>query len=207
MKLLRRLALVVASSTVLALVLPLGTSAAQPTAAPYLTGAVARDGTNIIASLRDGTFDIDHSSGVLRIVSAQGRVLDSMPLTGEIDGYVVPLRPTLSSDRTRVTLTPSVDAGLRSELDRAAIRAEKREKAKPKAKRITKAQRYDMMWKELHKGWKGNTPLYTLIGGLIGFLVFAVPGAAIGAAIGAYIGYQTSNPKAWPSVVAWWNTP
>ncbi|WAC56612.1 glycine zipper domain-containing protein [Gordonia sp. SL306] len=74
-------------------------------------------------------------------------------------------------------------------------------------KRISKQQRYDMMWRELNAGWKGNTPLYTLIGGLIGFLIWTVPGAAIGAAIGAYLGYQTSNPKAWPSIVTWWNTP
>lgn len=32
-------------------------------------------------------------------------------------------------------------------------------------------------------------------------------GAGVGAFIGAYIGYGETNPKAWPSVVAWFNTP
>lgn len=200
--------LAIAALTSMALVVPLVQAQAAPTVArPHLNASFGADHRSVVASLRDGAFRIDAAGTALQVVDRKGRVIDTMPLTGTMDGFRVPLRANVSADRTTATFAPVISADYRAALDAAATRADKKQRAKPKSKRITKAQRYDMMWKELNAGWKGNTPVSTLIGGLIGFVVFGFPGAAIGAGIGAYLGYQTSNPKAWPAVVTWWNTP
>lgn len=182
------------------LAVPVATAHAAPavTAGPSATAKIAPGGQSVIVELSNGTAAVDPAGGRLTILGTDGRRAGSVPLAGAIDGFAVPLQASVGADGRTVTLTPSVPGALRAVLDGAETKA---------AKRLTKQQRYDIMWAELNKGWRGNTPLYTLIGGLIGFIVFALPGAAVGAAIGAYVGYQETNPKAWPSVVAWWNTP
>ena len=179
---------------------PVATAHAAPAtvALPTASAAIAADHKSVIVDVRGGSVVVS-PAGALQILDSRGRTVSSMPLSGQMDGFTVPLRAAVSADRSRVTLTPAVGPDHRALLDGVA--------KKDVAKRITKAQRYDIMWKELNKGWRGNTPLYTLIGGLIGFIVFGWIGAGVGAFIGAYIGYGESNPKAWPSVVAWFNTP
>ncbi|MBY4572480.1 hypothetical protein ACN94_02525 [Gordonia paraffinivorans] len=178
---------------------PVATAHAAPavTALPTVSAALADDDTSVIVDMRGGTVAVTPT--VLQILDGRGRTVTSMPLSGQMDGFTIPLRAAVGADRTRVALTPTVPADYRALLDAAA----KKDAAKP----LTKAQRYDIMWQELNKGWRGNTPLYTLIGGLVGFIVFGWIGAGVGAFIGAYIGYGETNPKAWPSVVAWFNTP
>lgn len=166
-------------------------------AAEAATAQISADGQSVIATLADARFR--QSLERLDIVDAAGQVIDTLPLRGSLGGFDVPMHPIISPDAKSVTLTPVVSAELRSAVDAAA--------KNPAAKRISKAKRFDMMVAELEKGWRGDTPLFTLIGGLVGFIVFGWIGAGVGAAIGAYVGYQTSNPKAWPAVVAWWNTP
>ncbi|NDZ94382.1 hypothetical protein G3I13_11545 [Streptomyces sp. SID6673] len=210
MKHIHRVLLAIAAVTAVALVIPSANAHAAPTrvtTTPFVTAGYAADRHSVVATLRDGVFSPTAAGTGLQVRDIEGRVVETMPLGGTMDGFRVPLRWSVSADRRTATFTPVVPAGYRSVLEAAATDAADKQKAKPRAKRISKQQRYDMMWKELNAGWKGNTPLYTLIGGLIGFLIWTVPGAAIGAAIGAYIGYQTSNPKAWPSIVTWWNTP
>ncbi|GAC83085.1 hypothetical protein [Gordonia paraffinivorans] len=178
---------------------PVATAHAAPavTALPTVSAALADDNTSVIVDVRGGTVAVTPTA--LQILDGRGRTVTSMPLSGQMDGFTIPLRAAVGADRTRVALTPTVPADYRALLDAAA----KKDAAKP----LTKAQRYDIMWQELNKGWRGNTPLYTLIGGLVGFIVFGWIGAGVGAFIGAYIGYGETNPKAWPSVVAWFNTP
>ncbi|AZG48280.1 hypothetical protein [Gordonia insulae] len=206
MKHIHRILLAIAAFTAVALVIPSATAHATPArvgGTPFVEAGFTADGTAIVAKLRDGVFAPNAAGSELQVLGRDGRVVDAMPREGTMDGFRVPLRWTVGADRSTATFTPIISPEYRAALDAAATDAAK----KPRGKRISKAQRYDMMWTELNKGWTGNTPLYTLIGGLIGFLIWTIPGAAIGAAIGAYIGYQTSNPKAWPSVIAWWNTP
>ncbi|MGV9712911.1 hypothetical protein ACWDTI_19870 [Gordonia sp. NPDC003424] len=205
----RRVLLAIAGLTAFALVLPFANAQAAPgaTATPFVTAGFSGDHQSVVAKLRDGLFVANAAGTELQVVNKNGAVVDAMPLVGTMDGFRVPLRFSVSADRSTATFTPIVSPEYRAVLDRAATDAAKKQQAKPAPKRITKAQRYDMMWNELNKGWTGNTPVSTLIGGLIGFIVYGWIGAGIGAAIGAYLGYQTSNPKAWPSVVAWWNTP
>lgn len=180
---------------------PVATAHAAPAtvALPTASAAIAADHKSVIVDVRGGSVVVS-PAGALQILDGRGRTVSSMPLSGQIDGFTVPLRAAVSADRSQATLTPMVSPDLRALLDSAATDAAKQ-------KRLTKAQRYDIMWAELNKGWRGNTPLYTLVGGLIGFIVFGWIGAGVGAFIGAYIGYGESNPKAWPSVVAWFNTP
>ncbi|MFW0783944.1 hypothetical protein AAFP35_05435 [Gordonia sp. CPCC 206044] len=220
MKHIHRVLLAIAAFTAVALVLPSAQAQAAPArssqapsapapfvTAPFVTAAIAADGHSVVAKLRDAAFVPNAAGTELQVRDRAGRVVDSLPLVGTMDGFRVPLRWSVGADRSSATLTPIVSRDHRALLDAAATDAAKRNKAKPRAKRLTKNQRYDLMWKELNKGWKGNTPISTLVGGLIGFIVFGWIGAGVGAAIGAYLGYQTSNPQAWPSVLAWWNTP
>lgn len=205
----RRVLLAIGALTAFALVLPFANAHAAPVkrATPFVTAGFSADQQSVVAKLRDGLFVPNAAGTELQVVDRKGAVVDAMPLVGTMDGFRVPLRSSVSADRTTATLTPVISPGYRAALDRAATEAAKKQQAKPRTKRISKAQRYDMMWTELNKGWTGNTPISTLVGGLIGFIVFGWIGAGIGAAIGAYLGYQTSNPKAWPAVVTWWNTP
>ncbi|MFW0795511.1 hypothetical protein AAFP30_17000 [Gordonia sp. CPCC 205515] len=209
MKHIRSVLLAIATLTAFALVLPFANAQAAPAkgTTTFVTAGFSADHQSVVAKLRDGLFVPNAAGTELQVVSKNGKVVDAMPLVGTMDGFRVPLRSAVSADGTTATLTPVVSPQYRAVLDRAATTAAKKQQSKPRAKRISKAQRYDMMWTELNKGWTGNTPVSTLVGGLIGFIVFGWIGAGVGAAIGAYLGYQTSNPKAWPSVVTWWNTP
>ncbi|KAF0970305.1 MULTISPECIES: hypothetical protein [Gordonia] len=179
---------------------PVATAHAAPAtvALPTASAAIGGDHRSVIVDVRGGSLAVT-PAGALQILDGRGRIVSSMPLSGQMDGFTVPLRAAVSADKSSVTLTPVVGTDFRAVLDAAETKAAKQ--------RLTKQQRYDIMWTELNKGWRGNTPLYTLIGGLIGFIVFGWIGAGVGAFIGAYIGYGESNPKAWPSVVAWFNTP
>ncbi len=205
MKHIHRALLAIAAFTAVALVIPSvnASAAPAPAGASFVDAGFSADRQSVIASLRDAHFQANAAGTELQVVNRDGRIVDTMPLSGRMDGFEVPLRWSVSADRTTATFTPIVGSDHRRILDAAATDAAK----KNQVKHITKQQRYDMMWKELNAGWKGVTPLYTLIGGLIGFIIWGIPAAVVGAAIGAYIGYQTTNPKAWPSVVAWWNTP
>lgn len=211
MKHIHRVLLAIASFTALALVIPSATANAAPATLlrPHVTAGLSADRHSVVAILRDGLFAMNAAGTELQVLDTKGHVVESMPLAGTMDGFRVPLRTTVSADRTTATFVPVVSPQYRAVLDAAAIDAAQKQQPKPQGKprpqHITKQQRYDMMWKELNKGWTGVTPLYTLIGGIIGFLIWTIPGAIIGAAIGAYVGYQITNPKAWPSVVAWWN--
>lgn len=207
MKHLHRVLLTIAALTAVVLIAPLTNGAATAaTPAPFLTGGFTADGASVVATLRDGTFVPNAANTELTLVNRDGKAVDRFPLVGTLDGVTVPVGYALSADRSTATLTPGLTAPRRASLAAAATDAAQK-KPTPRAKRYTKQQRYDQMMKELQKGWKDFTPASTLIGGLIGFIVFGFPGAAIGAFIGAYIGYQTTNPKAWPSVVNWFNTP
>ncbi|MGV9827172.1 MULTISPECIES: hypothetical protein [unclassified Gordonia (in: high G+C Gram-positive bacteria)] len=210
MRNLHRVVCAIAALTAALLIIPLtnGSANAAPPA-PYLSAAFAPGGTSVSASLRDGVFRPNAANTELQVVDRGGRVLDALPLVGEINGVQVPVRYTLGGGGSSVTITPELTEQRRTDILAVATDVAEKKPAKPapKPKRLTKQQRYDIMMKELQKGWKDFTPISTLIGGLIGFIVFGWIGAAVGAAIGAYVGYQTTNPKAWPAVVAWWNTP
>ncbi|MEE3851150.1 hypothetical protein VZC37_12450 [Gordonia sp. LSe1-13] len=208
MKRIHRYLLAIAAITVASVAIPSATANAAPASpsAPFVNAGIAADGQGVVAKLRDAVFVPNAAGSELQVVDRGGRVVDAMPLVGTMDGFSVPLRWSVSADRSTATFVPQVSSQYRALLDRAATDAAQR-------KRITKAQRYDMMWAELNKGWNAETQLSTVVGGLIGYFVGAfipfgwLPGAVIGAGIGAYIAYERVNPKAWPSVLAWWNTP
>jgi len=202
LKHLKTILLALAAFLVAALALPTATAGAAPApSAPQVDIALAEDGKSFTLTANDGTFTTD--DGTLTLRDADGETVQSAPLSGVTDGFVVPLTTTLSEDGTSVTVTPRISVAHRQVIETAAA---KQQVAKKTKKCKTNNQCYNAMVKELNEGWKGDTPLFTLIGGLVGFIIWGFPGAAIGAGIGAYIGYQNSNPQAWPSVLRWINS-
>lgn len=197
--------------TAVAVLVPVGTANATPTlSSARVNYHLSNDEKSVVATSRGGSFGLNPAGTELRVVSRAGKVTETVPLSGTMDGFTVPVAAKLAADRRSVELTPKPTASHRQALQAAGRFYTKRH---PAAQRYTKEQRYNIMWAELNKGWARGASTPTAIGAVIGFLVGLVfivgflPGAAIGAAIGAWVGYQTFNPRAWPAVVAWWNTP
>ncbi|MFI1918326.1 hypothetical protein [Nocardia sp. NPDC020380] len=82
-------------------------AAAPADAAPDVSYHAVLQGKSVVATLEGGTFALS-GDGAVQIADADGRVLDSLPLTGAFDGRGLSIRPQLSADEHTLTLTPEV---------------------------------------------------------------------------------------------------
>lgn len=200
----RSLALVIASMVITLLALATGTADAAPVsgAAPSYLAKTSADNKSIITTLTNATFARTVSDNSLVVLNRNGDRISTVPLTTTLNGVIVPLRQSVSADRTQATLTPDLTASAR-----AAIAAGVHP-ASAKKDRAWNA----MVW-HITNGWNNGGAIATAVGALIGLVVGCLVilgclwAAGVGAAIGAVIGIYNGDPYSAQAILNWINTP
>ncbi|MGW0248593.1 hypothetical protein ACWDYH_18360 [Nocardia goodfellowii] len=91
---------------------------ADPAAAPSFRTMVS--GNSVVTYLEGATFDPDEDQRTVRIVDTHGRVLDSLPLTYQVNDHSFTINEQLSDDRRTLTLTPDLETVRRAGLEPVA---------------------------------------------------------------------------------------
>ncbi|MGK2320218.1 hypothetical protein [Gordonia rhizosphera] len=203
MKLLRLVLVTIALVAASVLTIAAGTANGAPiSSVPSQLTKASADGKTIISVLRNATFATASDANALIVLDRQGNVIDRVDLTIPLNGVRVPLRTTVSADRTTATLTPILTPQAR-----AAIAAGMHPAS------AKKDRAYQQMIWHINNGWNRGGGVATAIGAIAGliigcvFLVGCPGGAGVGAAIGAVIGINNGDPQAGQAILNWINTP
>lgn len=142
-------------------------SAATAAAAPDTTAAAPSYhasvvGDSVVTTLQDGTFGLAADQRSVAVHDVAGQVLDTLPLTAEVDGRQVPIRPEISADARTLTLIPDI-----SGLDRTSVRP------------VASPLENQLAMNDLINA----VSISTSVGSLIGTAIGAVAGVGIGFAL------------------------
>ncbi|MFW0796455.1 hypothetical protein AAFP30_21780 [Gordonia sp. CPCC 205515] len=200
MKLLRLALFTVASIAML--IVAAGTAHGAPTpGAPTQRTTASADGTSITTVLQHATF-VAAADGGLSVVDHSGRLVDRVAPWVPLNGARIPLRATVSADRTSATFHPLITPGARDLIARGMHpAATKKDRAYQK-----------MIW-HINNGWNRGGGVATAVGAIAGLIVGCLVivgciwGAGVGAAIGAAVGINSGDPQAGQAILTWINTP
>ncbi|MAU81735.1 MAG: hypothetical protein CME34_07660 [Gordonia sp.] len=202
MKIMRLIVLTLAGVVTTLLTVATATAHGAPTslAASHHTFA-STDGTSITSVLTNATFG-QHDADALTVLDRHGNTIDRVALSIPLNGVDVPLRTTVSADRTTATLAPQITPEIR-----AAIAAGMHPASAKKDRAYQK-----MIW-HINNGWNRGGGVATAVGAIVGLivgclvLVGCIWGAGVGAAIGAAVGINNGDPQAGQAILTWINTP
>ncbi|WP_280236137.1 hypothetical protein [Nocardia cyriacigeorgica] len=139
------------------------TAAANPGTAvapvSYRTGQV---GDAVAVTLDGGVFALSADQRSVAVRDAAGTVLDTVPLTAELDGAPVPIRQQISADARTLTLTPDL-----TDISRASVRP------------VASPVENQLAMNDLINA----VSLSMSVGSLIGTAIGAVAGVGIGVAV------------------------
>ncbi|QNG18428.1 hypothetical protein G4H71_01510 [Rhodococcus triatomae] len=146
----------------------------------YRTG-LDETGTKVVTVLDAGVFRLDRTDDVVEVVSGEGVVVGSIPLTYRIDDSEFSIAPLLGDEGRTLTLTPDTDPAQASPAATSLALSD-----------INSAQRFsDELNKASFGGGVGaaiGAAVGLAIGCVVGVFVGCIPGVLIGAAVGGAIG-------------------